>query len=500
MDLTDISPKAARHTGAEDAAARPDLVRPAAARPAPARPAAARPDPDFLLKSALPDDVSRVLTVLGDAGYSACLVGGAVRDILRGAEPVDFDLASAAKPEELAAVFTEATDWRLVDTGGLFGSMTLLTEHRSIEITTFRSDGSYSDSRHPDTVRFSSSVQDDLSRRDFTVNAMAFSLAEGLIDPFGGRADLAAKTLRAVGDADARLREDALRIMRALRFAATLGLTVDEALRRALHENRQLLRSVSAERIQAELVRLIVAESDSLLPVLLEFGDCLAVPIPELAAALQLDQLSPWHAYDVWEHSARAMTAVNGDDMIVRLALLLHDIGKPPTFKTDENGRGHFYGHAPLGAEMARPRLQALRFDSQTIEQTCDLIRNHFATLTPDIVLRWLRRLGEQQLRRLIMVKRGDLSAHVASAAEVGLQNLDKFEAALDEAIASAAAFSLSQLAVNGDDLLGIGYVAGPALGQALETLLDAVVDGQLSNRRDDLLAAAAQILRDSTG
>jgi tRNA nucleotidyltransferase (CCA-adding enzyme) len=436
----------------------------------------------------LPQDVLAAMAALEAAGHAAYLVGGGLRDKLRGAEPADYDIASSAKPDELPSVFAGR---RLLDTGAAYGTMTLLTERRAIEITTFRADGAYSDGRRPDAVSYSQDVTDDLARRDFTVNAMAYSPQRGLLDLFGGQADLASGALRAVGDAASRLREDALRIMRALRFAATLGLSIDQALASALHAEKARLALISPERINAELMRLLAADGERLLPVLLQFGDVLAVPIPELGPTMGLDQKSPWHAYDVWEHTARALAASSPHDGVVRLALLLHDIGKPPTFTLDQNGRGHFYGHAPEGAEMARLRLQALRFDNRTVELACELISSHLATITPGSILRWLRRLGEAQLRRLIAVKMGDMSAHKDSAVEKGMADLTSSLAALDEAIAKDACFSLAQLAVGGDDLIAMGIHPGPGLGAMLDALLDAVVEGRLPNERQPLLAEA---------
>jgi tRNA nucleotidyltransferase (CCA-adding enzyme) len=371
--------------------------------------------------------------------------------------------------------------------------MTVLTDKRPVQITTFRADGTYSDNRHPDQVQFSRDIADDLARRDFTINAMAYSQESGLIDPFGGWSDLQSRTLRAVGQAEQRLAEDALRIMRALRFAATLGFTIDDELREALHQQKGLLAQISPERIQVELMKMLEADGQQLQTVLLEFGDVLAVPIPEIAPMIGMDQLSPWHAYDVWEHSVRALAASDASDRYVRLALLLHDIGKPATFTIDANGRGHFYAHAPVGGDLAAMRLEALRFDRQTIETTSELVRAHFAPITAETILKWLRRYGEPQLRRLIKVKQADMQAHIDTAVGQGMAQLQKALDALDQAIVEEACFSLKQLSIGGDDLIGIGYASGPELGATLEALLDAVIEGKLPNERDALLDAVIE-------
>jgi len=448
-------------------------------------------DSSFTTALNVPSDVLEVMGLLESAGYPSFLVGGCVRDALLGRQAMDYDLATPALVDELKKILV---DYRIIDTGSAYGTVTLLTGQRELEVTTFRADGSYSDSRHPDSVSFSTSIEDDLSRRDFTVNAVAYSPTQGWADPFGGRADLEAGVLRAVGNAGQRLQEDALRIMRALRLAATLGLRVDPGLSKALHDNKGLLQNISPERISAELMRLLSAENDQLLPVLLEYGEVLAVPIPEIGAMIGLDQRSPWHTYDVWEHTVRALVAVSPDDLVVRLTLLLHDIGKPPTFTIDETGRGHFYAHAPLGAEIARDRLQALRFDKRTVQQAYELIRSHFAPIAPDTVLRWLRRLGEQQLRRLFAVKIGDMCAHIDSAVISGLPPILDCLDALDEAISSRACYSLGQLAVKGGDLIAIGVEPGPRLGALLEALLDTVVEDGQPNDYQRLMAAARQL------
>jgi tRNA nucleotidyltransferase (CCA-adding enzyme) len=453
----------------------------------------------------IPPHVIRILNRLEAGGFEAYVVGGCVRDALRGAVPHDWDIASAATPEQVAALFAEgvcsasgldgaqsvrgADDVRVLATGVRHGTLTLLVPEGPVEVTTFRSDGDYPDGRHPAQVRFLSAIQDDLARRDFTMNAVAFRQKSGFVDPFGGRADIAAGLIRAVGDPSERLREDALRIMRALRFSATLGFRIDDGLAASLRANRALLARMAPERISAELVRMLVGPG--VLDVLLAYPDVLAVPIPEITATVGHDQKTPYHRYDIWEHTARAVAAAK-PDALVRLALLMHDMGKPESFFVGEDGRGHFYGHDARGERIARARLKALRFDSATIEDVARLVRSHQGALRPETVLRWLNRLDERLLRLLIEVKRGDIAAHSEDVAAKGLAQMDRVEARLDELIEQRACFSLRDLAVNGDDLKSLGFEQGRELGRVLDVLLDAVIEGQLDNSREELLAAAA--------
>jgi tRNA nucleotidyltransferase (CCA-adding enzyme) len=459
----------------------------------------------------IPPYVGKVLDRLEEGGFAAYVVGGCVRDALRGCTPHDWDVASAASPAQVAELFARKThdagrdtsaypaarsDLRVLETGLRHGTLTILTSEGAVEVTTFRSDGSYFDGRHPAEVHFVNSVEDDLARRDFTMNALAFSRRTGLVDPFGGQRDIEAGLIRSVGDPDTRLQEDALRIMRALRFAATLGFHIEETLARSLHANRRLLARIAPERISAELVQMLVGPQ--VLPVLLAYPDVLAVFLPEIAAAVGHDQKTPYHRYDVWEHTAHAVAAAQADPL-TRLALLMHDLGKPASFSQDESGRGHFYGHAEKGEALARMRLKALRFDRDTQLRVAQIVRDHQKPLTPDTMLRWLNRLGEEQLRLLMAVKRGDIAAHADDIVPAALERLDACEARLDELIADRACFDLRALAVNGNDLKAIGFDEGKEIGRILTLLLDEVIEGRLENTYDELLAAA-KVTRSSSG
>jgi tRNA nucleotidyltransferase (CCA-adding enzyme) len=440
----------------------------------------------------IPPHVARALKCLEDGGFAAYVVGGCVRDALMDAVPHDWDVASAALPEQTAELFADA---RVLETGKRHGTLTILFSEGPLEITTFRSDGDYLDGRHPEQVRFVATIEEDLARRDFTMNAVAFNPRVGFIDPFRGRYDIEEKLIRSVGDPDERLQEDALRIMRALRFAATLGFRVDEGLAVSLHANCGLLARIAPERLSAELLRMLVGAH--VLPVLLAYPDVLAVLIPEITATVGHDQKNPYHQYDIWEHTAHAIAAAKPDP-VVRLALLMHDLGKPETFTLDDRGRGHFYGHDKRGEEIARVRMEALRFSGETSNRVRWAVRDHRKHFGPDNMLKWLHRLGEEQLRLLIDVKRGDMAAHVDSAAAQGLKLMDICETRLDELIEEEACFRLRDLAVSGDDLKSIGFEEGVEIGRVLALLLEAVVDGKLQNDREELLAAAHTLRSDS--
>jgi tRNA nucleotidyltransferase (CCA-adding enzyme) len=433
----------------------------------------------------IPSQVAGALVRLDDEGFPAYVVGGCVRDALMGVAPHDWDIACAALPSQVMRIFADA---RIVETGLSHGTLTVVLPEGPLEITTFRSDGEYPDGRHPKEVRFVATIEEDLARRDFTMNAVAFSRRTGFIDPFDGRRDIEDRLIRSVGDPGTRLREDALRIMRALRFAATLGFRIEEKLAESLHENRLLLARIAPERVNDELLRMLVGSR--VLAVLLAYPDVLSVFLPEIAAAVGHDQKTPYHRYDIWEHTAHAVAAAKPDPLI-RLTLLMHDLGKPDSFFVDENGRGHFYGHDRRGEEIARARLKALRFSNEILERVAQAVRYHQTALTPDNMLRWLNRLGERQVRMLIEVKRGDLLAHADDVATLGLERMALCERRLDELIEEQACFQRRDLAIDGDDLKAIGFEEGREIGRVLALLLDAVIEGELENTRIALIAAA---------
>lgn len=435
----------------------------------------------------IPDHVKAVLAALEAAGHEAWCVGGCVRDMLLGRTPEDWDVTASARPEETMALFGS----HAFPTGLKHGTVTVRSEHRSVEVTTYRVDGAYHDHRRPEDVTFTRSLEEDLRRRDFTINAMALSLKGELRDPFGGQADLKAGVLRCVGEPERRFGEDALRILRGMRFASALGLEIDPATAAGIHQNRQLLREIAAERIQAELMKLLSGKAAA--EVLREYPDVIGVFWPEILPMVGFDQRNFHHCYDVWEHTLHAVAAVPGDPAL-RCVMLLHDIGKPNCFTVDESGLGHFYGHPAISRELADGMLRRLKCSNELRETIVRLVEWHDRNIprTDKGIRKALRALGEQDLRRLILVKRAD---NLAQAPEFWdrQQEIDKAEAILDRLLEEDACFSLKQMAVNGKDLTEMGF-SGPAVGRALDALLERVVNGELPNEREALLEAARKL------
>ena len=432
----------------------------------------------------IPAPVREILETLETAGHRAWCVGGCVRDALLGRAPEDWDVTTAARPEETMALFGD----RAVPTGLRHGTVTVRTAAGGVEVTTLRRDGAYRDHRRPESVTFTDSLEEDLRRRDFTVNALTVDLRGTLQDPLGGRADLAAGVLRCVGDPDRRFDEDALRILRGARFAAQLGFAIHPDTAAAIHRNRALLGDIAPERIWTELKKLVTGAHAA--EVLRAYPDVIGVFWPEVLPMVGFDQRNRHHCHDVWEHTLHALAAVP-PEADLRLTVLLHDIGKPNCFTVDEKGQGHFYGHPAESARLAGEMLRRLRADNATTETVVRLVTWHDKNIprTRSGVARALGKLGERDLRRLLDVKRADNLAQAPEYRSVQGE-IDKAEAILDQLLAESACVSLRQLAVNGQDLLALG-LSGPAVGRILRTLLDAVLDETLPNQRAALLAAA---------
>ena len=432
----------------------------------------------------LPGYVTECLDALEGAGFAAYAVGGCVRDACLGLTPHDFDLCTAALPEETEAVFH---DRRLVLAGKKHGTVGVVTDFGVVEITTFRTEGAYRDNRHPDWVAFVPEIEKDLARRDFTVNAMAYSPRRGFADPFGGREDLKNKVLRAVGDPVARFQEDSLRILRGVRFAVRYGLAVEEETEKAMLSQAHLMDNLARERVFDELCKLLplVNAED-----LLRFGHVLGAVIPELTPMLGFDQHSPHHAYDLYTHTAHVTAGVPGE-LPLRWAALLHDVGKIPCFTRDETGRGHFYGHAGVGAEMADAILRRLKAPTALREQAVLLIDRHMTKIEPNKknVRRWLSRLGPETMELLLCLQEADMGSKGTGKTE-NMEQFAQIRALLEEIQAENACLSLKDLAVNGNDLMALGY-RGREIGQCLTRLLEQVLDEQLPNERQALLEAA---------
>lgn len=435
----------------------------------------------------MPAAVEDILTRLEEAGHEAYVVGGCVRDSLLGLSPKDWDVTTSAAPAEVAAVFHGKT---VLETGLPHGTLTILSDAGPVEVTTFRVDGAYADGRHPDAVRFTSSLREDLLRRDFTVNAIAYHPRSGLADPAGGLADLQARRLRCVGRPDDRFMEDGLRILRALRFSSVLDFTIESGTAAALTRCRDRLDCVAAERVAGELTKLLCGQAAA--RVLLAYPAVITHILPELAPMLGFDQRNPHHIYDVYEHTVYALAAVPPQP-VLRLTMLFHDAGKPSCFTLDEQGIGHFHGHPQVSVTIARDTLTRLRYDNRTIERVCTLVKWHDVLIDPTLprVRRLLNKLGEDAVRQLLLVKAADCRAQ---APEEGGRTalVGALSALVDQVVAEGDCFTLRDLAVDGHDLQQAGWLPGRALGETLHALLDAVMEGRCPNDRDALLRLAA--------
>ena len=437
----------------------------------------------------LPEYVRACIDALEGAGYAAYAVGGCVRDSLLGLVPADFDLCTAALPEETEAVFR---DRRLVLAGKKHGTVGVVTDGGVVEITTFRTEGDYRDNRHPEWVKFVDDITGDLARRDFTVNAMAWSPYRGFADPFGGRADLKNGVLRAVGDPAQLFREDSLRILRGARFAAKYRLTPDPATEAAMVSLADLMDNLARERVFDELCKLLLVCDAA---DLVRFAPVVTAAIPELAPTVGFCQYNPHHIHDVYGPTARVVEGVPRS-LALRWAALLHDAGKPATYTRDENGRGHFYGHPKVSAQMADRILRRLKAPTALREQTVFLIDRHMVTLEPDrkLLRRRLSQYGTEMVRMLLALQRADFSGKGVDDAEEA-----RYFQAIDEALAAVLAeescLKIKDLAVDGHHLMELG-LTGRAIGACLQSLLDQVLDEKLPTEKEALLEAAARFPR----
>lgn len=439
----------------------------------------------------VPDYALAVVERLESRGYEAYVVGGCVRDSLLGRQPNDWDVCTNALPEDVLRVFRR---FHVIKTGLQHGTVTVMSDKQPVEVTTFRIDGNYSDNRHPDAVSFVSRVEEDLARRDFTINAMAYSPTRGLVDAFGGQEDLAAGLIRCVGEPDARFNEDGLRIMRALRFAARFGFAIERETAASVRRNRHLLENVSAERIFKELKGILIGSG--VLDMLLAFPEVFSCIIPELAPSIGFDQHTPYHCYDVWTHSAYAVAAAPADE-ILRLTLLLHDVGKPSCFSMGEDGRGHFYGHPAAGEKLTKTILQRLKSDNVTLSTVCTLVQVHDMTMPTTVpgMRRLVGKLGVENVRRLLDVQRADHAAHSDYDHASGVALIRDAAELLEDVLEMEPAFTVKDLAINGNTLMQLGMSPGPAMRQVLETLLAAVQEGNLKNESETLSAAARKLI-----
>lgn len=435
----------------------------------------------------LPSYVEEALALLQKAGYEAYVVGGAVRDGVMHKEAHDWDITTSALPEETEKVFAA---YRLIETGLKHGTVTVLINGEPLEITTYRVDGTYTDHRRPDSVHFTSSLTDDLARRDFTMNAMAYDPEGGLVDPFGGQTDLQNRVLRCVGEPERRFTEDGLRILRALRFASAMRLQLEEKTDRAVHSCKEELRQIAAERIRTELTRLLCGPDVE--RILLEYRDVLAVVMPQIRPMFDFAQHNPHHNRDVWAHTAAVVAAIPPEP-VLRWAALWHDIGKPRTFFIGEDGIGHFYGHAHKSVLIAGDLLRRLRFDNASGSEILKLIRYHDLPLQADRkqIRRLISKLGADSVRRLIELHRADTCGQ-ASFCRERLPEYDRVEQLLDEILSEPPCFTMKDLAINGHDVMALG-LSGADIGKALQKCLKAVIDEKIPNEKEALLQYCKQ-------
>lgn len=431
----------------------------------------------------IPEHIIKAIDLLNHAGYEAYLVGGCVRDALLGVSPKDYDITTSALPEQTKEVFRE---YHVIETGIKHGTVTVVIDHSPIEITTYRVDQKYLDHRHPESVVFTSSLEEDLARRDFTINAMAYHPQTGLIDLYDGKKDLKTCTIRCVGDPETRFNEDALRILRALRFASRYDSPIENSTEKAMRKCADLLREISAERIASELIEILCGKG--VRRILTEETDILGVPIPELLPMKGFNQNNPHHIYDVLTHTAVTVESIPPEKDL-RLSALFHDIGKPLSYSVGEDGVGHFYGHAKKSEMIASKVLKRLKYDNETTDSVLTLVKYHDLHLEENekSVKRLLRKIGPEMFDKLILLYRADNLAQ-APVYRDRQEGYDRLSALAEKILSEEQCFSLKSLAVNGSDLIQMGYKPGPKLGSMLDKLLTKVIDGKLKNEKDELV------------
>lgn len=436
----------------------------------------------------IPQFVRTALDRLNECGYEGYIVGGCVRDSLLGKKPHDYDVCTNCTPDKMLEVFA---NFRTIETGLKHGTLTVLIESEPVEITCYRSDGEYIGHRKPAQVTFESSLEEDLKRRDFTVNAMAYSPKEGLIDLYGGQGDLEKGIIKCVGEPEKRFDEDALRILRGLRFSSCLGFEIEEKTSKAILEQRELLKSISAERIASELKKLLCGKGAR--KILLDYREVIAVFIPELRESFDFRQNNPHHFLDVYGHICLSVENVR-PQWQMRLTMLLHDIGKPLAKTTDDNGVDHFKGHQKISADLAAPILKRFKISNELYDRVMLIIPIHdihIGTKKKNIK-KWLNRLGEQGVRDLIEVKRADKLGQNPKMTGEELQNLVTTESLVDEIIANAEPYSVKDLKINGFDLINLGF-KGKEIGNILSAVLEMVIDGKIENEKNILLKYAKE-------
>lgn len=437
----------------------------------------------------LPDKVHKIINTLETAGYEAYAVGGCVRDSILGRKPDDWDITTSAKPEEIKSLFP-----RTVDTGIQHGTVTVLLSGEGFEVTTYRIDGDYEDGRHPSEVTFTANLREDLRRRDFTINAMAYNEKSGLVDICGGISDIENQVVRCVGNAEERFGEDALRMLRAVRFSAQLGYQIEKTTGEAIKKLAPNLQKISAERIQAELVKLVTSSHPDYLRKAYEMGITAQI-LPEFDLCMETPQRHKHHCYDVGEHILHSMLLVE-PDKVLRLGMLFHDIGKPQTLTIDADGTTHNKRHPYEGEKITRKVMRRLKFDNATTDKVTKLVLYHDYDIAPTEagVRRAMNRMGEDIFAMIFSVRRADIGAQSDYMREEKLAKVAYIEKLYQEVLSRRDAVTLKDLAISGSDLIAEGMPPGRQIGETLAALLDKVLEDPDLNRKEILLKLSKEL------
>ena len=430
----------------------------------------------------IPSKINYILETFWQNGFEAYCVGGSIRDSVMGITTGDWDITTSALPEETKKLFKTE---KIIDTGIKHGTVSIIKDHEAIEITTFRIDGEYSDNRHPEEVSFTRNLNEDLKRRDFTVNTLAFSEKTGLVDLCGGLSDIENKIIRTVGNAEKRFNEDGLRIMRALRFASTLGFTIEDETKNAIHKQKELLKNISVERISVELNKLLLGKN--VFNILTEFPDVFSVIIPEIEPCINFKQYGKKHAYDVWTHICHTVDTIP-QDKTLKLTMLLHDLGKVPTHKLSENGDSTFKNHATIGGEMVKEILTRLRFDKKTINRVSFLVSYHdFEPPETKLDLKKkMKILTAEDVRTLLIIKKSDRGALSENFRDISKES-EQVLIWLKEIEENNECVTIGQLKINGNDLIKLGF-KNEEIGKKLDFLLNSVIEEKVENKKHELL------------
>lgn len=441
------------------------------------------------IKIDMPLKVREIINTLEAAGFEAFAVGGCVRDAILGRIPADWDITTSAMPGEVKALFP-----RTIDTGILHGTVTVMKNHVGYEVTTYRIDGEYEDARHPKEVSFTSNLVEDLKRRDFTINAMAYNDRVGLVDEFDGVGDLKNQIIRCVGEPKDRFGEDALRMLRAVRFSAQLGFSIEKRTKDAIGELAENLHKISAERIRVELVKLLISDHPDYLRVAYETG-ITAVVLPEFDACMNCEQNHPYHIDNVGEHTLQSLLCVE-NDKVLRLTMLFHDFGKPPVHSKNEEGVSSFYGHSAVSADMARDIMRRLKFDNDTTDKVKKLVAEHDRLIKnePKYVRRAVSKIGKELFPYYLKVRKADILAQNPDTQKERLKELRELEKIYEQILTKEQAVSVKELAIDGRDLLSVGVKQGKQIGEILNSLLDIVLEEPEKNTKETLLALVEEI------